>query len=323
MEYSDDYLREYLPRFSPAIERVPRAVVREIERRNDYVTDSPDLIARSAFWTYALFSEISLRQYRSGLLGYLWRNPPWHMPIWPGFGTTQLSFGLFDSRLEAPGIGFILDVPGWDGPEFAIVDSLSFPRLGKVSFPFAIRQTQIEHHVDHPKGATSACWAQCKTTSCWGVLTAGHAFENFHPGQVVNLASGSIGSFLRSYFQPIDAAFVLAPAPAHIPAQLPVASFAAVGQKVFVDVQTGPTARTVVDVSFNCGVVNTRQIGVTFCLDEPESPGDSGALIRTNRGEALGIYRGALLVPGAPSGSRGFAQNFEQAILALNVVPYL
>lgn len=323
MEYSDNYLREYLPRFNPPIELVPRAVVREVERRSDYMVESPELIARSTFWTYALFSEISLRQYRSRNPMYRQRMLPWHLSTWPGRSTEQLSFGLFDMSREEAGIGFILDVPPWDGPEFMIIDRLSFPRLGGVTFPLALRQTQIEHHLDHPQGATSACWAQCRTTWCWGVLTAGHAIEGSSPGWGVVMESGNTASLGRSYSQPIDAAFIVTPAPPYAPAQLPVASFAAMGMKVVVELQTGATERTVVDVNTNCGVVNTREIGLIFCLDEPECPGDSGALIRLLSGEAIGIYRGALVVPGAPSGHRGFAQNFEQAIFALNVIPYL
>lgn len=323
MEYSDSYLREFLPRFSPAIELVPSAVVRAFERRGEYIVDEPELIARSAFWTYALFSEMDLRQYRSEDLDYRWEVSPLLSTIHSGLGMQRISFGLFDMRREKPGIGFIFDVPEWSGPKFLIIDTLSFPRLGGVRFPLAIRQTRIEHHLDHPTGATSACWARCNRTLRWGVITAGHAFHGIRPGAGVTMTSGSTALLDRHYFQPIDAAFVHTVAPTYSPAPLPVEKFATMGLPVTVELKSGTTERTVVDVQHNCGVLNTREVGVTFCLDEPESPGDSGSLIRLRSGKALGIYRGAMSVPGAPSGSRGLAQNFEQAILALNVIPYL
>jgi len=34
-------------------------------------------------------------------------------------------------------------------------------------------------------------------------------------------------------------------------------------------------------------------------------------------------FKGSLHVPGSPAGVRGMAQNFEQAIYALRVTPYL
>ncbi|VVT00539.1 hypothetical protein [Erythrobacter sp. EC-HK427] len=214
-------------------------------------------------------------------------------------------------------------MPQWHGPEFLVIDRLSFPLLGDIAFPFAIRQTEIEHHVAHPIGATSACWAQCRTTSLWGVLTAGHAVNGNRPGRAVPMASGNTASLCRSYFQPVDAAFVLTPAPGHKPTPLPILSFASMGLPVVVDCQSGSVSRTVVKVQNNCGVLNTREVGVTLCLDQPASEGDSGALIRVANGDAVGLYGGLMKAPSTPTDLRGLAQNFEQAILALDVLPYL
>lgn len=311
MEYSDAYLREYLPRENPPMELVPGDVIDEVERWGEFIGEDRGLIARSTFWTYAVFSELGLGRYR-------YEEGPW-LPE----RLEQIRFGLFDKEREMAGIGFIIDIPQWGGSEFLIVDELSFPRLRNEAFPLAFRQTEIEHHVSHPIGATSACWAQCRTTSSWGVLTAGHAVNGNRPGRAVPMASGSTASLGRSYFQPVDAAFVLTPAPGHRPTPLPVLSFASMGLPVIVDCQSGPASRTVVDVQNNCGVLNSRAVGVTLCLDQPASKGDSGALIRASNGDAVGLYRGSMKAPSAPTGFRGLAQNFEQAILALDVLPYL
>lgn len=324
MEYSDAYLREYLPSENPPIDLVPGDVIGEVERWGNLVGEDRGLIARSTFWTYAIFSELGLGRYRfDRFLDRFWRDGPWFTQAGTNVGMKQVSFGLFDADREQAGIGFTINVPQWDGPEFVIIDRLSFPLLGHVTFPFAIRQTEVEHHVAHPLGATSACWAQCRTTSLWGVLTAGHAVNGNRPGRAVPMASGSTAPLGRSYFQPVDAAFVLTPAPGHKPPQLPVLSFASMGLPVIVECQSGPASRTVVDVQNNCGILNTREVGVTLCLDQPVSKGDSGALIRAANGDAVGLYRGSMKVPGAPTGFCGLAQNFEQAILALDVLPYL
>jgi len=324
MEYSDAYLREYLPRENPPMELVPGDVIDEVKRWSDFIGEDRELIARSTFWTYAIFSELGLGRYRSErFYDRFWRDLPWFTPAATDFNMSRVSFGLFDRDREEAGIGLTIDVPQHSGAEFAIIDRLSFPLLGGATFPFAVRQSEIEHHVAHPSGATSACWAKCRTTSLWGILTAGHAVNGNRPGRAVPMASGNTASLARSYFQPVDAAFVLTPAPIHKPTPLPFLSFASMGLPVIVNCQSGPIYRTVVDVQNNCGVVNTREIGITLCLDQPVAKGDSGALIYVASGDAVGLYRGSMKVPSAPTGSRGLAQNFEQAILALDVLPYL
>lgn len=324
MEYSKAYLREYLPRENPPMNLVPGDVIGEVDGWGEIIGEDRRLIARSTFWTYAIFSELGLGRYRSERFGdRIVQGRSGFSPSVADFIMKRVKFGLFDQDREDAGIGFTIDVGQWDGPEFAIIDRLTFPLLGNAAFPFAIRQTEIEHHVAHPQGATSACWAQCKTTSRWGVLTAGHAVKDNRPGRAVPMASGYTASLGRSYFQPVDAAFVLTQPPSHRPTPLPFLSFASMGLPVLVDCQSSSLARTVVEVQSNCGVLNTREVGVTLCLDEPVAKGDSGALIRAVNGDAVGIYRGSMKVPGALKGSRGLAQNFAQAILALDILPYL
>ena len=319
MEYSDAYLREYLPRENPPLEQVSRDVLDEIERGGDLLGKDRELVSRAIRWTYAIFSELGLGRYRSD--GFF-RGIPWWPPAGAGL-VSQVSVGLFDQESEEPGLGLIINVPQWDGPTFEVVDEITFPRLNKAGFKLAIRQAEVDLHLGHPKGATSACWAQCKTTSQWGVLTAGHAIGGNQPGRAVPMALGNVASLGRCYFQPVDAAFVLTLAPTHKPAPLPVLRFAAMGMPVKIDCQSGQLSRTVVEVQSNCGVLNTRQVGVSLYLDQPASPGDSGALIRGANGDAVGLYRGAMNVPSATTGTRGLAQNFEQAILALDILPYL
>lgn len=324
MEYSDDYLRESLPREDPPLEQVPGDVIDEIERWGEFIGEDRQLIARSTRWTHSIFSELGLGRYRSiGYYDRYWRDGPWIAPIGPGLDMKRVSFGLYDRESETPGLGLVIDVPQWSGPTFTIIDRIGFPRLGEQEFPLAIRQTELDLHVAHPRGATSACWAQCKTSSLWGVLTAGHAVGGNRPGRAVPMASGGVASVGRCYFQPVDAAFVLTTAPSHKPAPLSVLSFASMGMPVNVDCQSGSVSRTIVEVQNNCGVLNTREVGVSLCLDQPATKGDSGALIRAANGDAVGLYRGAMNVPSAPTGQRGLAQNFEQAIFALDVLPYL
>jgi hypothetical protein len=314
MEYSDGYLREQLPTEEPPFELVPTDVSDEVAGWVERIDmEERGLIARSTRWTYAIFSEFELRQVE------LERGfSPW---MFIGPHLSRVSVGLFDPEAER-GFGIIIDVPPWPGPSFIVVDSLLFPRLG-ARFPLALRQSQIELHLHHPANATSACWAQCNSTHVWGVLTAGHAVRSNRQGRPVALKSGDYGILYRSYYQPIDAAFVRVPNPPSNPNPLSVLSFPAAGQPVTVECQAGPEKRTIFAANDNMGVTNTRNHAVMFHLDEPCNRGDSGSLVRMLTGEAAGIYAGKQETPRRPSGVCGLVQNFEQAIFALNVTPYL
>lgn len=327
MRYSMGYVRQHLPLEDPPANLVPRDVVNEISTWNDSFLGREwdrELTARATRWTYAIFQELQLGRF------VLVNNsfPFWHGQLWSLLAIMQqdndrVSFGLFDKKSEASGLGIIVDVPKWAGPSFVIADYIQFPRLNDQKFPLAIRQSDIDLHIAHPHGATSACWARCnQNNNIWGVLTAGHAVST-RPGTPVQMAAGAGASVARTYYQPVDAAFVMTAAPASAPVQLSVLSFPALSMPATVHCQGGNSARTVVEVTSNCGVTHTRKIGMRIYLDMPENQGDSGALVTVASGEAIGIYTGRLNVPGAPSGVRGHAQNFEQAVYALDVTPYL
>ena len=166
MEYSDQYLREQLPPENPRPELVPGDVSHEIAtyiERGDF--GDPGLLTLSVRWTYAIFFELGLGNYR-------WRGHrrPWELFEW-GFLADGLlrsvSIGLYDPDREEKGFGLAINVPGWDGPSFYIVASIYFPRLGQ-SFPLAIRTTETElHAAPNPVNATTACWAQCNGSNNW------------------------------------------------------------------------------------------------------------------------------------------------------------
>jgi hypothetical protein len=332
MQYSQAYLRVFLPPEDPPEGSVPGEVLDEAlaqlearvsSERDDEPIDR-ELVARATRWTYAVFSELGLGRFT--LDRYhprFFRNEFWlDGGILLG-GQQAASFGLFDEETGERGLGIILDVPSWPGPAFEIVDYATFPRLDGARFPVALRQSEIELHLAHPQGATASCWAQCNLTQQWGFLTAGHAVSGNRPGRAVPLAGGGSGSLIRSYYQPVDAAFVQGVPPVPVPPQLAVLSFPAVGIPVDIQCQTGGQSRTIVQVTNNMGVLHTRGIGIYVYLDRPVSPGDSGALVQTASGDAVAIYSGQLAVPGPPAGLCGVAQNFEQAIYALDVTPYL
>lgn len=324
MEYSAAYVREHLPSEDPPLEHVPGEVQDEIGRWLNYrKDDDAELTARATRWTYAVFSELAMGRFRFDRL--LFRH--WPGEFFPLGGMLSrdfngVSFGLFDAMTEKPGLGIIIDVPQWPGPNFEIVDTVKFPRLNSQKFPLAIRQSEVDLHLSHLFNATSACWAQCKQNSAvWGVLTAGHAVSGSRAGRSVAMAAGGAGTLVRSNYQPVDAAFVKAAAPISL-SPLPVLSFPALSMPATIHCQSGGKAKTIVEVTNNCGVLHTKALGICIYLDQPENPGDSGALVTVSNGEAVGIYKGKLQLPGVPAGVRGVAQNFEQAIYALDVNPY-
>lgn len=328
MRYSDAYLREFLPAGDPPDGTVPGEVLDEVASWLDRSPASGgepsdrELVARATRWTYAVFSELGLGRFRLQRFYQVpWNDHPWldgRMLTW---GNPAASFGLFDEDAGARGLGLVVDLPPETGRPFLVVGHVTFPRL-KTSFPLALRQSEVELHLAHPQGATSACWAKCNQSQKWGFLTAGHAVSGNRPGRTVPMAGGGSGTLVRSYYQPVDAAFVQGSSPATNPSPLPVLSFPAVGMTVNILCQSGPQNRKVVEVTNNMRVLNTRSIGVYLYLDRPASKGDSGALVTTATGDAVGIYRGQMALP-QPAAPCGVAQNFEQAIFALDVTPYL
>lgn len=330
MIYSDDYLRDHLPNEDPPAEAVPGEVHDEVSVWLDRLSESErdesgdlQLVARATRWTYAIFSELGLGRFR--LENYrpdYWRDGFWRDGRLLLRDYRKVAFGLFDRETGEPGLGIIIDLPSWAGPSFLVVDHIDFPRLGGGRFPVALRQSQIDQHLNHPHNATTSCLAKCNKTSQWGFLTAGHAVSGSRPGRGVPMAGGGVNPLLRSSYQPVDAAFVTGTAPTPVPPKVPVLSFPAVGMTVDILCQSGATSRKVVQVTNNMGVLHTRSIGVYVYLDQPAKPGDSGALVQTKSGLAVGIYSGQMAVTGSPGGLCGLAQNFEQAIFALDVTPY-
>jgi len=332
MRYSQAYLRDFLPQADPPEGSVPGDVLDEALLQLESSTSSDraeepvdrELVARATRWTYAVFSELGLGRFTLDRYLPSFLSDRFWLDRGMSLGAHQAaSFGLFDEETGERGLGIIISVPWRSEPWFEIVNYATFPRLGNARFPVALRQSEIELHLGHPQGATASCWAKCNLTSQWGFLTAGHAISGNRPGRSVPLAGGGSGTLIRSYYQPVDAAFVQGAPPAPAPSRLPVLSFPAVGVPVDIQCQTGALRRTVVEVTNNMGVLHTRGIGIYVYLDQPASPGDSGALVRTATGEAVAIYSGQMAAPASPAGLCGVAQNFEQAIFALGVTPYL
>lgn len=320
MEYSDDLLRDALPQENPPLDRLPPGVRAEIGRwRERSEMEDPGLIARSTLWTHAIFSELSLRRYRAARP----RSP--YFPYFGGFPMMpfeRLSFGLLPKLKDRdrPRMALILDVPRWFGDDIEIVDDIYFYGLGEQMFPLVLRQSSVSLHCSNPDGAVGTCWGQSKTTKSWGIVTAGHAVEHLACGWPVPLDDGTTGILDQNYYQPVDAAFVTVDDPPVNPTPLPVLRFPGVGMPVTVHTPHGIEARQIVEVSKNRGVVHTRNIGVLNYLNLPLTEGDSGSLVRLRSGEAVGIYVGELNTAG---GLEGLAQNFEQAMFALDVNPYL
>lgn len=322
MEYSDEYLRGQLPREDPPIDSVPRDVLREIQsyrERGDF--EDRALLARSVRWTYAIFFELGLGNYR--LVNHRGR---WGAFEWSFLGNNPLgtaSVGLYDPDHERKGFGLCIDVPGWDwdGLGFYIIAYIQFPRL-KQTFPLAVRSVETElHAAPNPAGATTTCWARCNTSGNWGIITAGHAIGTSRPGIAVPMDDGSTGISHRSSWQPIDAAFVLTTAPSPQPGMLSIHNFPAAGIPVVVECQSGIQNRTVAAAGNSLGFYRTRLWPVLFFLDSPCTLGDSGALVRLSTGEAGGIYLGAQPSPDT-GGTSGRVLNFAQAMFALDTTPH-
>lgn len=331
MEYTDQYLSSALPSGEPDTRYVPHAVVDEIENPESATPAVPpnpnqnrQLADRAKRWTYALFSEMERGQ---------WSYEPQPHPSRPlAFGLPhagglfeRCAIGLFDRATEQRGFGIILSSPIPMSLPFEGVGSAYFPRLG-VTVPIGLRFGAITlHALPHPHNATASCWAKCRQSNHWGILTAGHAVTGLRPGGGLPLTNRHSGQLSRSADPPIDAAFVMTAAPARpmAPKPLPVLQFPAAGQFVSVSLQSGAKQRTIVATMNTLGVTRTTAFAALSFIDQPFMPGDSGALVCDLRCHALGIYLGTMTTQQAPGGIVGLVQNFEQAVYVLDVDPHL
>jgi hypothetical protein len=312
MIYSDGYLRAMLPPTDPPPRFVPPAVEREIA---SWIEGSghedAGLVARSTRWTYAMFQELRL--------GQVMMDTPFRRGLgdWP-----DLTIGLYDPHTEKDGFGLAMLVAPSRRESFEQVGDVEFPRLER-HFPLAFRAGRHDEHAPpHPANATSAAWAKCNKTSMWGLLTAGHAVAGVAPRASVALAGGLSGTMGRTSYPIVDAAFVFAGTGPAAPAPRSVLHFPAAGQNAVVELKGGGVTRTVVSAMNTLGNANTHAFRILFFTDTPCAPGDSGALVRTPRGEAMGIYSGSFANPTSAGGQAGLNQNFEQAVLALDVTAY-
>tara|TARA_R110002167_G_scaffold135138_1_gene321481 strand:- start:1279 stop:2256 length:978 start_codon:yes stop_codon:yes gene_type:complete len=321
VEYSDDYLREVLPEGNPPSELVPRELEVELSSIRERSEGDWELIARSARWTHAMFSELGSGQF---ILSRFRFPYPWEEGF---FSLTelvrQLAIGLFDPSLERKGFGLIATLPAWEGPSFHVVAEIKFPRLRQI-FPLVFRHALIEPHaLQHPHLGTSACWAQCRTSRQWGILTSGHVVGGNGIGFSVPMASGQNGALIRSFYQPVDAAFVDIHSKPDQPTLLPYLRFPAAGQSVIIQTKAGALQRRIVAPMNASNVYHTREFAVLVQMDKPCEMYDSGALVSLPSGEAVGIYKGKCETEDTATPIVGLIQSMQQATYALNVDPFL
>ena len=320
MEYSDEYLLNQLPGNTPPSQLVPVEVELEINsyiEHGDY--ENRALLARSVRWTYSIFSELGFGHYRLMNIRLPLTQIAWGMR---SHGLLEMSsVGLYDPDREERGFGLCIDVLGDVEQGFDIIGYIQFTRLQQ-TFPLAVRHVITElHSAPNPVNATTSCWAKCNATGDWGVITAGHAVGTSLQGVSVPMDDGSVGILRRSFWQPIDAAFVITPAPQHQPNLLQICNFPAAGIPVAVECQSRIENRKVASACNSQGFYKTRSWPVLFFLDNPCISGDSGALVRLRTGEAAGIYLGAEPSP-VTGGTSGRALNFAQAMFSLHTTPY-
>jgi len=328
MDYSHEYLEEYLPREGPPVEYIPNEVLDEI---NLWISskdvENAELVARSTKWTYAIFSEYYLGNFTLNINNLVRYDPYGFSHFAQLLHGGNMVVGLYDKEQEEPGFGICLNIQGWDRGEYPPGDifkigAIRFSRL-RQSFPIAIRRVRTELHAPpNPANATTSCWAKCNRNHSWGIITAGRAIRSNTAGQLVGLDNKTQGSINRSYWPPIDAAFISTKAPVKIPNLIKIANFPAAGMGVDVQCKKKTKGRTVKEAGSSLGFYKSRRYPVLFHLDKPCSPGDSGALVRLHSGLAGGIYLASQPAPDIGSDC-GLVQNFAQAMFALDTAAYL
>ena len=149
---------------------------------------------------------------------------------------------------------------------------------------------------------TLGCWVKPKAGG-EAIVTVRHAVASGR----VHLDDGSVQHVLWYAPNCLDAAVAKGPSGR---ALAPLASAVpTVGDAVDVMAKGGAQARTVNHIGQTFGTV-TAAVPHCFLLNQPLQSGDSGSLVRLHgRGEALGLYVGALATS---TGPRGFCQGLHQ-----------
>lgn len=322
MRYSPEYLRDVLPKELPPPQRVPGEVMSYFAKRDGF--DDPDLIRRSAHWTYAIFAEL--------------RRGEWSLdaPASPAFAScllrtgaraaaTAVSVGVLDQDYEQSGFGIILTLPWAEKSE--PVGTVVFPQLKDTRFPVAIRAlAEDPHAAPSLPNATTTCWAEDrKLAGRWGFVTCRHALAGVPVNANVPLIGGGVGRVLRKNQPTIDAAFIETAAPAVPPNPLPLFTYPTTGLALSVHIGSGPASASVVSVTDTLGVIDDPHHPIKVYIDKPCSSGDSGSLVTTGS-DGVGIYCGELssaTVAKQAGQTVGFAQHLEQAAKILDFNPYL
>jgi hypothetical protein len=319
MRFSLEYLREVLPPPNPPLERVP-PLVREFFGASDSTGGGEDggIIQRSAFWTYAIFSESG-----GGFLEVTLKFPG---PSWSDWWrATPFAVGVLDQEFEGSGFGLIILHASRGTSQ--IIGEAFFPRLER-RFPIVVRSLVEDlHAVPSLTNATSTCWAKDNGASnYWGFITCRHAVTGVKTGATVALAGGGMGNLQRKAPPTIDAAYVSTSAPSASLSRMQMVTFPTAGQSVDVKTSTGSQARSVVAVTNTLGVITDPYHPVKVYLDQPCLPGDSGALVQISGGGGIAIYCGAMsgaTVSGMTGQTVGIGQHLEQAVTVLNLSPHI
>jgi hypothetical protein len=318
MQFSLSYLRSILPPVDPPEDLVPQEI-RAAIGLNLFAAgqDEPDLINRSARWTYAMFRELDEGEAQP----FLKTAAPLTTLDWKQL---HPAVGALDPDFEIEAFGLVIHLPI---AQSAMIGEVRFPRLDR-SFPVAVRVVVEDlHALPTLTNASSACWAEDNTQAgFWGFLTCRHALSHVSSGATVPLNGGGNGNVRRKAPTTVDAAFVGTNNPSMAMNRLQVATSATAGQSVDVATGAGLVARSVVEITNTLGVIDDPYHPIKVYIDQPCQPGDSGSLVSLRSNAGIGIYCGSLsgaTVGGHAGQTVGFAQHLEQAISVLDVTPHI
>ncbi len=317
MEFNSRDLDDALPANLPPLARVPFVVQAEVGTRRLFLDgENIERRQRSAFWTYAVQSELSAGQEEvdfeeRGQALWMAMKPSVVVGLVPSPDNGRIVFGL------------VLVVPRQIWPKNESIQRLGTIRFSRLEaeFPGFLIHGAVELHNTyfHPDGGTSTCSARCNKTGQYGILTAGHCVPNSPVGHISFNGGQHISRAYRARHPPIDAAFVVTP---HWSSGSAISSidYPTAGDLVTVSSRSGAEHRVVAGVQQSMGAIATSAFGIQVFLDRACSRGDSGALVATNDGSAVGIYSGELAV-GSTTGrfNYGMAQHFGQAKAVLDI----
>lgn len=318
-EYGSQPSPERVPEQRPDERLVPDHVIDTFQQ---IAEETSDIAARALEWCAAMQTVFEENRF--------WR-------AFPGF--RFVSYGFVDTDWHEPRFGIIVYTAGARRggdelfeAELPVGEQHSFPVVVRKGWRYLGSSAVGSGTAPNPYGGTTTAWAGKRRTAedaarDWMLLTAAHiaspALSGIQIGDVVLLADGTHATIADVGPPGIDAMVLALPTdPGDIAAShQPLTVESLVAPYSDVDVYgavSGVVTTKVMSVTDAHGTLNAY-IPLRVFLADPCQGGDSGGLVSTRDGRAVGIYTAAIGHPQGGHPPEGVCQHLGQVAYCMSL----